>query len=1050
MRRLLPPLIVTLFALFAAQPLAADRLTCSDDNSFALTRAVSLEQLIRDGHPFSRWSPYMAHGYGFPFFNYYGALSSYILVLIHALGLTYPVALHIMFGLCLWLAGLATYAFVREWWSEAAGVAAAVVYLTAPYFAFDILFRAALAETLALVWIPLILFTLHRALKEDRRPVLSEVEGLKTPAWKLGGFGFAHHRFGIWDLPAAISFAALMYTHNTTSLASAPLIAGYVAFMALRRRDWRKLIRGGLVLALGLALAARFWLPALAETGLVQTDRLLVPPIFTYYTNYLTPIELFAPPVAIDSRLINPSPAKALGLIAASLALLGFAALAHRAWHMAYRRKTGGAVPDAISHWDLAFGIWALGFGILFSALTLPFTRPIWDNVPLMKFIQFPWRFLGPASLCAAVLAGAAAHWLLKRHQWLIAAAVTLIAALGHLSWWYPRYCSPFTEVSFATSLQYEYDTFTLGTTAKGEYLPKTVQYLPEDNSIAQALIRGEQPKYLAGLPADSALTLLNPDPLNYRATLTLSSPTQLTFNQFYFPGWTAAIDNQPATIQLTPNTGLITVLLPAGQHTVSFHFGATPVRTFGEIISLLALLLIATSLWRIAHSNYESRSTLHVSRFELHRSRFTVLVCLIPLSLLLLRPLLIDRTANFLHHSPFDGQTLSLGQPLNLTLSSGLTVLSTDFPTDIASNSQFDVILYASARDPIAANYRPRFDIVSADGLQWGDGNTALPPRWHREPLETTAWPGGQYAQWARRLTVLPGTPPGDYQLTATIFDRATLAPDSVVDSNGNFTSPLVQLGAVHVTRPITPPALADLNIEYPVDYDFGPLTLLGYNLDRVEARPGDSVLITFFFHADESARSNLKFNLLDPSYPTSQWQPGDLWRFQTFARLPMDAASGPYQFNLQLNGSSFALRPIQLTAPDRVFIAPPMDYATRIRFDGAIELSGYTITATAESTQIDLLWHALATPESELSAFIHIEDTAGNIVAQSDAVPANWSRPTTGWLGGEYILDSHTLPSLPMGEYMIRVGLADRLTGQRLSASDDSRPIIGVYKAP
>ncbi|MEK7529271.1 MAG: hypothetical protein AAB592_05890, partial [Patescibacteria group bacterium] len=64
---------------------------------------------------------------------------------------------------------------------------------------------------------------------------------------------------------------------------------------------------------------------------------------------------------------------------------------------------------------------------------------------------------------------------------------------------------------------------------------------------------------------------------------------------------------------------------------------------------------------------------------------------------------------------------------------------------------------------------------------------DNALPPRWHNEPPGTQYWPEGQYAQWARRETILPGTPPGDYPITATIFDLATLAPDSVVDENGS-----------------------------------------------------------------------------------------------------------------------------------------------------------------------------------------------------------------------------------------------------------------------
>src|SRR5574341_282379 len=295
MRRLIAPLAVTLFALFVAQPLFVQQLTCYDDSAFHIVRAVALEQLIDSGHFFGRWSPYMAHGFGFPFFNYYGTLSSYMMVAVHTLGFIYPVALHILLGLCIWGAGLGTYLFVREWWGEAGGVAAAVVYMTAPYLAYDILFRAVLAETLALALIPIILFTLHRALSPPLPPGRQPPE--RSGVEEESG---VRAKTNLYALLAALSFAALLFTHNTTSLASAPLIAGYVVLLAFLLRNWRKLIHGGLIVLVGALLAARFWLPALAEINLVQTDRLLVPPIFTYYTNYLTPAELLAPPAAID------------------------------------------------------------------------------------------------------------------------------------------------------------------------------------------------------------------------------------------------------------------------------------------------------------------------------------------------------------------------------------------------------------------------------------------------------------------------------------------------------------------------------------------------------------------------------------------------------------------------------------------------------------------------------------------------------------------------------------------------------------------------------
>ncbi len=1060
---LLAPLSVTLFALFTAQPLFVRQLTCSDDGFFHIAKAVNLEALIRAGHFFGRWSPQMAHGYGYPYFNYYGPLASYLLIAIHSLGIIYPAALHLFLGLCIALAGLATYAFVREWWGDAAGVAAAVVYLTAPYLAFDVLYRAALAETFALVWPPVILYTLHRALTSNFKHQTSNFK-FQTPNSKTASppplpgtlklkFDIRHLPFGIWHLLSALAFAALIYTHNTTSLAVAPLAAGYVALLAWLHRDWRTLVRGGLSLALGLALSARFWLPALAERALVQSDRLLVPPIFTYYTNYLSLRELLAPPAVIDPLLINPSPAKALGLVAAALALLGFAALVYfakrspRPSSCALRAITRPSPLNSGSA-DFLFGIWLLGFGTFYAFLTLAASRPLWDTIPLMPLFQFPWRMLGPATLCAAALAGAAVHLAPKR-PWLIASAVALVATLGHLSWWYPRYCGPFTEVTLARTIQYEYDTFTLGTTAKGEFLPTAVRLFPADDSLGRALINGDTPTYLTGLPANSSLAVSQPDPLDYRATVSLPAPARLTFNQFYFPGWRAWLDDAPATIQLTPDTGLITVLVPAGEHTLRFHFGNTPIRAFGDALSLLSLLGLALAFMRLRPSPPRAAPP----------ASFSLIPILWGLALIAVRPLIIDRTLNPLRHSAYAGHSVAIGQPVNTTLAGGLTVLSADYPASVPSGGEFDVSLYLAPHRPVAVEYRPRFDLTSPDGLTWNNGNDALPPRWHKEPPPTPLWPVGQYAQWSRHEQIAPGTLPGNYALTATIFARDTLAPDSAVDADGNAVAPFVSLGTVRVTRPAAPPAVSDLNIQHRADYSFGPLTLLGYDLDRAEARPGDTALVTFFVRADQPM-PDLQFIVggsnarpYSPVYPTSQWRPGDVWRLQLPARIPAEAASGPYRFAVAITGHAgapFDLSPIQLTAPQRLFTAPPIAHPLALKFGAAIELAGYDLQPTADGLTLTLLWHALATPDADLSAFAHIEDASGRVAAQSDAVPADWTRPTTGWLPGEFVLDVRHLPALPAGEYTIYAGLADRVTGARVPTAEGDRGKVGVYKAP
>ena len=94
-------------------------------------------------------------------------------------------------------AGLGAFAAAREWYGTWAGVAAGVVYGSAPYLAFNVLLRGALAESLALVWPPLILLCMERALRHGSRR---------------------------WAVLCAVCIAALVCSHNVTALIAMPLI----------------------------------------------------------------------------------------------------------------------------------------------------------------------------------------------------------------------------------------------------------------------------------------------------------------------------------------------------------------------------------------------------------------------------------------------------------------------------------------------------------------------------------------------------------------------------------------------------------------------------------------------------------------------------------------------------------------------------------------------------------------------------------------------------------------------------------------------------------
>ncbi|MCA9915143.1 MAG: hypothetical protein KC496_17430, partial [Anaerolineae bacterium] len=102
-------------------------------------------------------------------------------------------------------------------------------------------------------------------------------------------------------------------------------------------------------------------------------------------------------------------------------------------------------------------------------------------------------------------------------------------------------------------------------------------------------------------------------------------------------------------------------------------------------------------------------------------------------------------------------------------------------------------------------------------------------------------------------------------------------------------------------------------------------------------------------------------------------------------------------------------------------------------VNFGDLIELVGYDISALSaapgETLELTLYWRALQPIEQDYVVFANVIDsTTFTKYAESNAMPVQWTRPTSTWEPGELIVDTHTLTiredSAP-GVYPIELGL-------------------------
>ena len=280
-----PWIALALMGLIAGAPLlSTTHVTGGYDTSFHLWRAVQAERLLRHGRLWSRWAPDMARGFGYPLFVFQGQLSAQIAAVGHLIGLDWTTALNATYLLGLIGSAWAVFppgasALGRRMPGALGGWGAAALFLFVPYHLYVVYFRGSLAETVAWIFPPLVLWGVTRWVGGEKRALSGLIVGVGA-------------------------MAALAMTHPVSLYLFAPLFvlwAGAEALGEAQAQDraglWRALGRAGLLLGLGAALGAFAWLPGLIERGYVQLGRATGPWVFDYRENFLPLSHLLACPV---------------------------------------------------------------------------------------------------------------------------------------------------------------------------------------------------------------------------------------------------------------------------------------------------------------------------------------------------------------------------------------------------------------------------------------------------------------------------------------------------------------------------------------------------------------------------------------------------------------------------------------------------------------------------------------------------------------------------------------------------------------------------------
>jgi len=375
---------------------------------------------------------------------------------------------------------------------------------------------------------------------------------------------------------------------------------------------------------------------------------------------------------------------------------------------------------------------------------------------------------------------------------------------------------------------------------------------------------------------------------------------------------------------------------------------------------------------------------------------------------------------------------------------------------------------IYWQAEQPLDDDYKVSLRLRDEEGHYWG--------RLDRRPAAylypTTHWKVGELLFGRYALPVLPGTPPGEYQLEVVLYSEARPEGLDVMNANGVARGASAVIGTVTVPKGslLQPLSREELGISQPLEAAFGGrIALLGYELGRATAQPGDSLYLMLFWQAladvgedyslmvalvdeDGKAMGEERFSPLVRAYPTSRWLAGEVWRGQYDFMVPIEARPGQAQLQISLVDESsqaldesVSLASLEIQATERVFTVPETQHPSGANFGNLVTLIGADLdTATVEpgeTLHLTLYWQAQTKMEKSYTVFTHLLDADSRIWAQQDGIPVSGTRPTTGWVPSEVIRDGYQLavdPQAPPGDYVIEVGLYD--------AGDPALPRLSV----
>jgi len=548
------PIILLVLSFFALAPFFHKGFFSMHDDT-QVVRVSEMKDALADGQFPVRIVENLGYGFGYPIFNFYAPLPYYAGGLINLIGFDSLLSTKAMFVFGILLSAFTMFYLVSSFYGKAAGVASGIVYLYFPYHAVNIYVRGAVGEFFAYAFLPLVFLGIFKILVGKEKI----------------SFNNTFH----WIALSSIAFFLVAISHNLTLFMLLLLLAVFfVPALFISRQKLLFTACLAAIIILGVLLSSFYTLPAFGEMGYTNVSSQIGGGA-NYSEHFVCIQQLWnsqwgfggSTKDCVDGMSFK------LGKLNILLVVISIVALVLFLWKKGKDK-------------DVSLPLLSL---ILLAASIFFLTKAsllLWDSIPFMGYLQYPWRFLNFSGFSIAILSGflvLALEKYKKNLGMVVMIGIVTGSLLMNAKLFQPSFFVNTDPAVYTGQANIRWTTSKIS----DEYLPKGFIKPQLQQDLPSGVVQS--------LSGEGVTTIQKRSSIKLAGSFKNETAVIVLIQKAYYPNWKATVNGEDA--KLTASSRGMTLPLPSGSGTFSVDFKQTALELLGNYLTILGIIVIVAGI---------------------------------------------------------------------------------------------------------------------------------------------------------------------------------------------------------------------------------------------------------------------------------------------------------------------------------------------------------------------------------------------------------------------------------------------------------------------